>query len=294
MRISKGHRILVATDGSPSAQAALGTAGMMPWTAAARVRAVIARTEWIRPESEAAVAALNEHYGAVAQSARQALSSRWPNPDVVVVDQQPVDGILCEAEAFDATLIALGWRGHGTFHRVLAGSVSRAVAARAACPVLVVREAQPAICRFVVGFDASPNADRAIDFMCSLEAGREHEIVLVDVVEPVPLPASTSLLPAHARAHLRHEVEVFNAERRREAEKLLAAATDRVARCGWSAKGEVRVGAPLERLLSAVDDHRADLLVMGARAVTGLERALLGSVANGALNHSRVPVLLVR
>jgi nucleotide-binding universal stress UspA family protein len=39
----------------------------------------------------------------------------------------------------------------------------------------------------------------------------------------------------------------------------------------------VDCGAPLERLLAAVDDHRADMLVLGARAISGVERALLAS-----------------
>ena len=71
----------------------------------------------------------------------------------------------------------------------------------------------------------------------------------------------------------------------------------RLKRRGWSATGEVRIGAPLERLLrlwSAADDHRADVLVLGARGVSGLERALLGSVADGALNRARIRLLLAR
>lgn len=60
------------------------------------------------------------------------------------------------------------------------------------------------------------------------------------------------------------------------------------------AKGEVRVGAPLASLLEAVQEHRADVLILGARATSGLERALLGSVASGALDRSPVPVMLVR
>ena len=65
-------------------------------------------------------------------------------------------------------------------------------------------------------------------------------------------------------------------------------------RSGWTAKSEVRFGAPLASLLEAVEEHRADVLMLGARAMSGLENALLGSVANGALDRSPVPVMLVR
>jgi nucleotide-binding universal stress UspA family protein len=36
------------------------------------------------------------------------------------------------------------------------------------------------------------------------------------------------------------------------------------------------------------------VVVVGARATTGLRRAVLGSVADGTVNRSRVPVLVVR
>jgi nucleotide-binding universal stress UspA family protein len=36
------------------------------------------------------------------------------------------------------------------------------------------------------------------------------------------------------------------------------------------------------------------VLVVGARGSRGLSRVLLGSVAEGSLNHSTVPVLVVR
>jgi nucleotide-binding universal stress UspA family protein len=55
----------------------------------------------------------------------------------------------------------------------------------------------------------------------------------------------------------------------------------------------VRRGAPLPELLAAVATARADVLVVGARGASGVERLLLGSVAEGALARARLPVLVV-
>jgi len=52
--------------------------------------------------------------------------------------------------------------------------------------------------------------------------------------------------------------------------------------------------ASFASLLEAVAEHRADVLMLGKRATGGFEPMLLGSVANGALEHSPVPVMLVR
>ena len=159
-------------------------------------------------------------------------------------------------------------------------------------PVLVVREAPKAVRCFVVGFDSGPNADRALDFLGSLDPGRANRVVLVTVVEPIFAPPSVGRFPASVRALIHGEVTALNQERYQQGQALVAAGVARLERAGWTAKGEVRVGAPLACLLEAVAEHFADLLVLGARTTSGLERALLGSVANGALNSSPA-VLLV-
>ena len=89
------------------------------------------------------------------------------------------------------------------------------------------------------------------------------------------------------------EVAAMSEEKQRQGQTMVDAGVARLKRAGWKAEGEVRVGAPLASLLKAVAEHRGDVLVVGARAISGLERLLLGSVAGGALNNSPV-VLLVR
>ena len=293
MAMPKQHRILIATDGSRPAQAALATAAKFPWPASSRVSVVVSSFPWVPAESTQARAAFKKSFEAAAAAARRALARRWPESRAVVIDAPPVDAILAEAERFKASVIVLGWRGHGTFRRLLAGSVSRSVAAHAPCSVLVVREAASAVRRFVVGFDGCPNAERALDFLLSLEPGRGSSVVLVNVVQPVSAPPSVGRLPSSIRAHIHREVAALNKEQYQRGQAVVAAGAARLERSGWTAKSEVRVGAPLVTLLKAVSEHRADVLMLGARATSGLERALLGSIANGALNRSPVPVLLV-
>ena len=158
----------------------------------------------------------------------------------------------------------------------------------------MVRERPTAIRRFLIAYDGCQNAERALDFLCSLQPKRGNQAIVLNVVTLSSVPASTSRLPASARAFIRRETQAFNEEQLSRAQARVDDAVAELHRPGWSAKNEVRVGAPLERLLAASGDYRTDVLVLGARAVTGLERALLGSVANGALNLSRVPVLLVQ
>jgi nucleotide-binding universal stress UspA family protein len=57
----------------------------------------------------------------------------------LVRKEEPKHLLVSEAEAWGANCIFVGARGMGTFERLLLGSVSSAVAARAHCSVEVVR-----------------------------------------------------------------------------------------------------------------------------------------------------------
>lgn len=291
MAFARQHRIIIAADGSPSAQAAIDVTTRMPWHTSSRALGVVGRPDWV-VFAPAGVAQIVSR--ATAETTANLLSAYWPGAQVVEVDKDPVHAILGQAKRFEASVIVLGWRGHGTFERLIAGSVSRAVAAAAPCPVLVARTAPASIRRFLIGYDATPNAERAIEFMCSLNPTSDTEAIVVDVVEPLTIPASSSLLPPAIRARLQAAEADLKEETERVTRPIVDRAVEKLARCGWRARGEVRQGTPLATLLDAARTHNADILVLGARAVTGVERLLLGSVANGALNRAQIPVLLTR
>jgi nucleotide-binding universal stress UspA family protein len=59
--------------------------------------------------------------------------------ETAVRSGRAADAILAEAEAWDAELIVVGSQGKGSLERILLGSVSAAVTARAGCSVEVVR-----------------------------------------------------------------------------------------------------------------------------------------------------------
>ena len=176
----------------------------------------------------------------------------------------------------------------------MAGTVSRVVAARAECSVLITRTAPSAVRRFLIGCDTDASARRMVSLLNRLDPRRGTRAILVNVIEHIRLPPRAARLPTALRVRLRSDVAVLNAERREQAQAVLADAAARLKGIGWAVDTEVCTGSPLVGLLSAVGAHRAVVLVLGARETSGLRRMLLGSVAEGALNNSRIPVLLVR
>jgi nucleotide-binding universal stress UspA family protein len=298
MRRSIGQRgrfrVLIATDGSASARAALEMTCGFPWPKGARVRGVVAAPpEWSGGRPQYMRVALTRTFERVAAAARRRLRQRWPDADVMIVDRPPIDAILDAAKSSSASIIVLGWRGHGTFRRLLTGSTSRGVVERADVPVLVVRRRMRQFRRAVIGVDGSPHARRAVDFAARLGGDGRRSITVVRVVEPVALPTG-GLLPKSVRAVLVHNAAMLNNQLIRRARREVDAAGARLKRAGWATRTDVRSGAPLVTLLGVVTRDECDLLIIGARGAGGLRRAILGSVAAGALNRSPVPVLVAR
>jgi nucleotide-binding universal stress UspA family protein len=285
--------VIIATDGSSAAKAAVTTAVHFPWPNGTHTIAVVAKQIRADYRQSILLAALDRTAEFVAKGAARAVSRRWADAEVRVVDAAPVAAIVREAARRRADAIVMGWRGHGAVPRLLMGSVSRGVVRRAPCAVLVVRRALRNVRRIVVGFDGSAHAGRAVDLISRLNPPRGGRVTLFTAVDAMDLP-SEPLMLFDTRAAVSTEVARINKERLARARQSLDRATRTLTRAGWKVDRVITTGAPLRDLLDTVVKTRADLLVVGAKGVTGLHRLLLGSVAEGALNRSPVPVFIVR
>ena len=57
---------------------------------------------------------------------------------------------------------------------------------------------------------------------------------------------------------------------------------------------EVRVGQPAEEILAAARESKCDSIVLSTRGLTGLDRYLIGSVADRVARLAPCPVVLLR
>ena len=290
MATQRELRVLVATDGSRDAQAAIATTMHFPWPARTRVRVVSARRTGAEYRRSILLTALDRGAEKAAESARRTLSRRWPDVEIEVLDKTPVEGILGEAERFQTDVVVVGWRGHGAIRRLLMGSVSRGVVRGSTCAVLVVKRPQR-VRKIVVGFDGSPTAQRALAFVGRLVPPGDGHVTLVSGVELMTAPSQGRVPGAAAIAR---EIRKANTKRARTATKALNRAATELKRRGWRTRTALLHGEPLRDLLGTVAAARAQLLVVGARGSSGVRHLLLGSVAEGALNRSPVAVLVAR
>ncbi|WP_247003836.1 universal stress protein [Halosolutus gelatinilyticus] len=79
-----------------------------------------------------------------------------------------------------------------------------------------------------------------------------------------------------------------------EGEEIVSNARERVAERGVSVTTDIVQGIPHEAIVQYAATHDADLVVMGTHGRDGLERYVLGSVAERVVNRATIPVLTVR
>lgn len=141
--------------------------------------------------------------------------------------------------------------------------------------------------RILVPIDGSTTSGRALHEAIRLADGKA-EIRLVYVLEEI-FPLDTEGYAFIDYVALREAV-------RNTGERTLAQAAEKVRQSGTTAES-VLLEANGKRIASAVNDEaahwQADLIVIGTHGRSGLNRLLLGSVAEGVVRCASVPVLLV-
>lgn len=286
--------VVVGTDGGPEARAAVAAAARFPWPPGVRLRGVVASLTFAtRGRPGYVLEAYQRHFGDVARQAQRVLATRDAEATVEVVKAAPTDALVETAERLGARAVVVGSRARGALRRMLLGSVGRQVVRRAPCATLVVRGRTRDVTRVVVGLDGSDNARRAVDMVAALVPPRTGRVTLVAVVEAMQVPAMP-LAPGPVRRAAIGEIRAFNAAAVERARGWAASASRSLERAGWAVKTVVVQGRPLEALAAAAAAAKGDVLVIGARGVGGVERLLLGSVAEGLLDRSPISVLVVR
>ena len=279
-------RILVATGGSPWSDAAVAYATAL----AAHVHAdlcvltvlnitgvyampdVMASSEMLMESVEQQGQDMLAHSTARATEAGVAPVAilKWGNiPET----------ILQTAAEEQCDLIVLGSRGLSGFKRLMLGSISNAVAAKAHCPVLLIK-APPVVPlrwqRVLVATGGSPWSEAAVDHALTL-AQAQHLAMCVLYVE------------VRRGRRAEHPPEITA-----DGQNILALAEARTVAAHIPYTMQFAYGEVVSTILTTATSQQCDVIVLGSRGLTGFKRLMLGSTSNAVAATAAVPVLIVK
>jgi nucleotide-binding universal stress UspA family protein len=187
--------------------------------------------------------------------------------------------ILQTAAEEHCDLIVLGSRGLSGFKRLMLGSISNAVAAKAQCPILVIK--QPPLTplrwrRVLVATGGSPWSDAAVDHAIKLAHVQQLEVCLLYVDQ----------------RRSRRMDSLFSLTS--DGKNVLALAEARAVAAGVSYEARLAQGDVATTILATAAEQQCDVIILGSRGLTGFKRLMLGSTSNAVSATAPVPVLIVK
>jgi nucleotide-binding universal stress UspA family protein len=304
-------RILFATDGSDHAAAAGRVLEAWSLTGRADVTVMtvvppipLFSSALIGPASAGwvAVPEIAEHEAEAAQRIAATAAARLRGPTEAQAGPAPPSGgdpvagvecsvrhgaaaeeILKAVEEIRPDLVVVGSHGQSGLAHLLIGSVSQNVARHASCSALVVREREAwrggrsAAGRWLLAVDGSSASEAAARLAASL-----------------PLPPGQSCLVLHVLQPNLEPGDPRGSQRTAAAQHLIEQTAAALTEAGYQTTTQVREGHPAQEIMRAAQEVEADVIVVGARGLTGLQEFLLGSVSARVLRYAPCSVLVAR
>ncbi|MUV58538.1 universal stress protein [Halogeometricum sp. CBA1124] len=136
----------------------------------------------------------------------------------------------------------------------------------------------------LVAYDGSPLSERALTY--AIETFSDASITTIYVINPID-----SVIDVEAGGLPVAEDWYDNAKER--ATRHHTTATDLAADRNTELDTVTEVGKPARAILEYADEHNIDQIVMGSHGRSGIDRTLLGSVAEKVTRRARIPVTII-
>jgi nucleotide-binding universal stress UspA family protein len=135
--------------------------------------------------------------------------------------------------------------------------------------------------RILVGFDGSESARKALQTALQVAQVHKSEITAMTVVRPPEF------------AELEAEVAAAAEDAKRQMAQTFKWARDEARRACVSLKIRVQTGHPAEALVRIAEEEQFDLIILGRRGLTQVQRWMLGSVSERVVRYAHCPVMVV-
>lgn len=302
------NHILVPLDGSRLAAAALPYATALAFVTGARISLlaiVESATERIGTPSAAAQEGDERRVtesAAYLESVAIPLRARGLAVTTGVRHGNPAEEILADTEAEECSLVVMSTHGRTGLERARAGSVAQHVLRHAVVPTLVVPPGNDAatgdsaaIAGVTVPLDGSPLAEEALPMATRIAIALSVPLTLLRIIPSLTYQASAGWGYGYSAYY--PVSEEMERDEEQAVEEYLAAIATRLRAPGLEVetRWERSVTSKAEEMIAAYLAKRpASIAVMASHGRGGVLRWALGSTAEGVLDQSPCPLMIVR
>ena len=297
-------KILLATDGSESARAAVDCLLRFPFPSDSEVTilTVIDRNVFKNEE----VSSINEEQRdeleetekivqvaaqeLLAEEATRLTGAGWSESRELRIGH-PAEEIVRLAEQLGSDCIVVGSHGTSGIRRFLLGSVSDYVLQYAPCSVLIVKKddihcaetGKPL--RLLLSYDDSPSARKAVEFCASLPMDEQAKVTALTVLPLVKM----------YRQDIRQRLSWLWLEKKKQALAALERVKKEIGLTTQHVETQLRESPDVsDEILQVATELDSDLIVLGHKGKGAIKKFLLGSVTTRIAHHAPCSVLAVR
>ena len=147
--------------------------------------------------------------------------------------------------------------------------------------------------RILIATDGSKFGEKASKFgieLAKLSGGKVIVVYVADISKYMPSAGLISPFGGVSPDAIDNVV----ANIREAGEKATRQVTELARTSGVTSEKLIVEGNPPNEILRIAEDEKIDTIVMGSIGKTGLEKFLMGSVAEKVVHNSKLPVLIVR
>ncbi len=135
--------------------------------------------------------------------------------------------------------------------------------------------------KMLVAFDGSDSAKNALKEACHFAATEKADVVLLVVVPPYE-----GDLDLIAISDVKDKLESLGGRLLEEGEQVARAQKVEIMKI-------IEYGEPYEKIVSVAEEEGCDLIVMGRKGLSSVERELVGSVTARVIGHTQKDVLVI-
>ena len=281
--MAKYRKILVAYDGSSSAQNALSLASQLAREDKSWIKVLAVVPPYQGDLELIGVSDIKEAITGPGQEllteARQLADREGVHILTNLEQGEPYEQIVHVAEEENCDLIIMGRRGKGKMERALIGSVTARVIGHTGKDVLVIPETGTLSWEnILLATDGSTCCDNALARALEIAQERKAKLSAVSVV--------------YTNDEFYAVGQEVMKELYQEADTVLDKVRKWAGDIGVQAELFVRDGEPHQAIIDLAAEISASLIVMGSHGRKGLTRLLMGSVTERVIGYADCPVLV--